>query len=423
MSHIQGQSRQQGALFPEVLDDFIPVEHPVRVVDAFVNSLNLDALGFTGVVSAGTGRPGYHPADLLKLYIHGYLNQVSSSSRLARECTRNLELPWLLNRLLPSFKTIADFRAEHPLALVGVCRGFSGFCRQQSLFGAQLVAIDGTKPQAVASRKRVMTPERIASEQAVIDARIGEYLSALDATDAEEAHTEEAPVSVAEAVQAPRARRGQLQAMAEAAKAVPHTDSPAVVADTGHANGEQARACQQAGITAIVPRPEIVNPKGQDYFTRGQFEYDPPTDTYRCPAGQTLACRRTSRTNKNRQYWSRACGGCAPRARCTGSQHRVIVRSFFEADMQAMHARAMSGPRWMRQRRCLAEHPFGTMKWMMGTPRFLPRGLTKVRAEFALSVLTYNLKRVIAIVGVKRLLEQLRVTAQPRPLPARQARH
>lgn len=415
MSHIQGQSRQQGVLFPEVLDDCIPVEHPVRVVDAFVDSLNLDALGFTGVVSAGAGRPGYHPADLRKLYIYGYLNQVRSSRRLARECTRNLELLWLLNRLLPSFKTIADFRAEHPLALVGVCRGFSGFCRQQGLFGAQLVAIDGSKLQAVASRKRVMTPERIASEQAVIDARIGEYLAALDATDAEEAHTEEAPVSVAKAVQALRARREQLQAMAEAAKAALHTDSLIVVADTGYANGEQARACQQAGITAIVPRPEIVNPKGQDYFTREQFEYDPPTDTYRCPAGQTLACRRTSQTNKNRQYWSRACGGCLLRARCTGSQHRVIVRSFFEADMQAMHARAMSEPRWMRQRRCLAEHPFGTMKWMMGSPRFLLRGLTKVRAEFALSVLTYNLKRVIAIVGVKRLLEQLRVTAQPQP--------
>ncbi|MGH8509015.1 MAG: transposase [Gammaproteobacteria bacterium] len=114
---------------------------------------------------------------------------------------------------------------------------------------------------------------------------------------------------------------------------------------------------------------------------------------------------------KNKQYWSTAGGGCTLKARCTGAEKRVIVRSFFEADMDAMHQRTLRDPRWMRQRRSLVEHPFGTMKAMMGTPRFLLRGLTNVRGEFALSVLTYNLKRVINILGVRTLLERLRAAA------------
>ena len=481
MGHIQGQSRQQSTLFPEALEDLVPSDQPVRVVDAFVDGLDLHGLGFSGVASADTGRPGYDPRDLLKLYVYGYLNQIRSSRRLERECTRNVELMWLLNRLCPSFKTIADFRAEHPQALVAVCRSFTGFCRGLGLFAAQLVAIDGTKVQAVASRKQVMTPERIAREQAVIDARIEAYLSEMNVADSQETPTESAPVSVAEALQTLQAKRGQLQAlaaerrnagvnqhvqgeaeaklmrtaqghevaynaqiavdeqhklivhaevsndgndhrqlqpMATATQAALDTDTLTVVADTGYANGEQARACVQAGVTPIVPRPEMVNPKSAKAYTREQFSYDADTDSYRCPAGQTLICRRTSQTLRNQQYWTHACAGCALKAQCTRSRQRVIVRSFFEADMEAMHQRACSDRYWMRQRRCLAEHPFGTMKWMMGMPRFLTRGLTKVRAEFSLSVLVYNLKRVMAILGVEVLLQHLRTGIAPQPLRA-----
>ena len=156
-----------------------------------------------------------------------------------------------------------------------------------------------------------------------------------------------------------------------------------------------------------MPRPQVVNPKGEQYFTRERFDYDAVRDTYRCPAGETLNCRRTSHTHQNKQYWTEACAGCALQAQCTGRSHRVIVRSFFEEHTEAMHQRAMSDPKWMRQRRCLAEHPFGTMKAMMGVPRFLTRGLEKAHAEFALSVLSYNLKRVIQILGIKTLLERL----------------
>ena len=180
MSHVRGQSRHQATLFPEALDDLIPADHPVRVVDAFVDGLDLAALGFGKVETAATGRPPYHPGDLLKLYVYGYLNQVRSSRRLERESRRNVELLWLINRLCPDFKTIADFRKDNRHAIVGTCRSFIRFCREQDLFGAELVAIDGSKFRAVASKKAVYTPKRIERELARIEKRVQDYLTVLD---------------------------------------------------------------------------------------------------------------------------------------------------------------------------------------------------------------------------------------------------
>lgn len=470
MSHLPGQSRSQGQLLPAVLDDFVTPDHPVRVIDAFVEGLDLEALGFARVKAAVTGRPGFAPGSLLKLYVYGYLNEVRSSRRLARECARNTEVMWLLKHLVPSFKTIADFRRDHPGAIVGVCGAFTRFCRGQGLFSARLVAVDGSKVGAVASRKRVMTPKRIAKVQAKLDRRIEDYLQSLDRADASDAEPAEKPEDVQEALKALNARREeltklavrmkaegsrqevegepeaklmrgahgyrvaynaqiavdeqhhlivasevtnegndhrQLLPMSEAAQQVLEVETLTVVADTGYVNGEQGRACSERGITAVVPRAETVNPKGEDYFTRERFEYDAENDVYRCPAGEVLSRRRHSKTEQKYHYWSNRCGECPLKAQCTGSKHRVIVRSYFEADVEAMHQRAMDSPATMKQRRCLAEHPFGTMKALMGTARFLVRGLTKVRGEFALSVLTYNLKRVVKVLGVQELMERI----------------
>lgn len=183
MAHIRGHLRTQTTLFPEALDDLIDAQAQVRVIDAFVASLDLASLGFGKAITAATGRP-YDPADLLKLYVYGYLNQVRSSRRLEREAGRNMELMWMLNRLCSDFKTIADFRKDNVGAIVGACRAFTWFCREQGLFGAELVAIDGSKFQAVASRKQVWTAERIERVQGGgIDRRIGEYLARLDQAD------------------------------------------------------------------------------------------------------------------------------------------------------------------------------------------------------------------------------------------------
>lgn len=159
--HIQGQGRNQVTLFPEALDDFVSEDNPVRVIDVFVNETDLNKLGFERVQAKNTGRPGYHPATLLKLYIYGYLNRIQSSRRLEKESHRNVELMWLLERLTPDFKTIADFRKDNGKAIKNVCRQFVELCRQMNMFSESLIAIDGSKFKAVNNKSRNYTPSKV----------------------------------------------------------------------------------------------------------------------------------------------------------------------------------------------------------------------------------------------------------------------
>jgi transposase len=183
MGFVQGESRQQAALFPVCIEELVPAEHLVRVIDAWVSTLSMGRLGFVKASPKSTGRPPYDPADLLKLYLYGYLNQVRSSRRLERECQRNIEVLWLLNRLAPDFKTIANFRRENGAALAAVCRTFVCFCRGEQLISGELVAIDGSKFQAVASKKQVVSRRQLARELAAIDADIARYLGQLEVAD------------------------------------------------------------------------------------------------------------------------------------------------------------------------------------------------------------------------------------------------
>jgi hypothetical protein len=200
-----------------------------------------------------------------------------------------------------------------------------------------------------------------------------------------------------------------LHPMAEQGKRALEVGSVTAVADSGYSNGEHGERCEQAQITAIVPRAQTVNPKGEQYFGRDRFSYDAQSDSYQCPAGATLSVGKVSYTEAKKEYWnSKACGQCALKPQCTAAAKRSIVRSFHEDAREAMHRRAVSDPEWMTLRRCLVEHPFGTMKWLMGYPRFLVRGLVKAKSELALTVLSYNLKRVINTLGVQQLLLALR---------------
>jgi transposase len=153
---IEGEARTQSLLFPEQLDDWVAEDNPVRVIDAFVEELDLRELGFEGAVPAETGRPGYHPATLLKIYIYGYLNRIQSSRRLEREAQRNVEVVWLTGRLMPDFKTIADFRKDNGPAIGKVCTRFIELCREMKLFTDAVVAIDGSKFKAVWEHEAVL---------------------------------------------------------------------------------------------------------------------------------------------------------------------------------------------------------------------------------------------------------------------------
>ena len=180
---IQGSDRTLRILLPEQLDDYMTEENPVRVIDVFVDELDLATLGFASVLPADTGRPAYHPADLLKIYIYGYLKRIQSSRRLEREAQRNIELMWLTGRLTPDFKTLANFRKDNGVGIRNVCRQFVLLCRNLDLFTQQLIAIDGSKFKAVNNRDRNFTRAKVQARLQQIEESIERYLSMLDTVD------------------------------------------------------------------------------------------------------------------------------------------------------------------------------------------------------------------------------------------------
>jgi len=189
MSHIAGHARSQTLLLPEAVDDYVGAENPVRFIDAFVDGLDLAAAGFAGVTPKSTGRPGYAPADLLKLSIYGYLNRVCSSRRLEAETHRNIKVIWLLRHLKPDFKTIADFRSDNRNAFRRVFRQFVLLCRELDLFGRELLAVDGTRIKAVNNKDRNFTRASLTKFIELADSKLDDYLQRLDRSDAGETKT------------------------------------------------------------------------------------------------------------------------------------------------------------------------------------------------------------------------------------------
>jgi transposase len=469
-SYVEGVAREQATLFPERLDELVRAGSPVRVIDGFVKlAVDVRALGFTKAVPERTGRPAYDPRDLLKLYLYGYLNGVRSSRRLERECERNLEVLWLLNRLQPDFKTIADFRRDNRAAIVKVCRALVEFCRRHGMFGAELVAIDGSKFAAQNSPQRARTLAQIKKEGEELDKRIAAYLAELDKADEEEPPRDggggDARGALA-ALQAERAdiaqklllmeemkltqvtstdrdarlmlaARGgyvvgynvqvavdskhglvahhavtqdatdqnQLAPMAEGAKEALGVEKLDVTGDSGYGDAEQLKRAEDGGITPYVPHPRSVNTKG--HFDKSKFTYEPGSNTYRCPAGQTLRFYSASTQKQAISYVGIACSDCRLKPQCTDAKARWVTRHVHEDALERAAARLKLRRGIMKIRSALAEHPFGVIKDMMGFPRFLCRGLEAVAAEMAISVTAFNLKRLMAILGTDQLLAKL----------------
>ena len=189
---IDGEDRMQQTLLPNSLEDYVSEENPVRVIEVFIDELDLAALGFVGMTPAATGRPAYHPSTLLKIYLYGYLNRVQSSRRLERETQRNIELMWLTGRLMPDFKTIADFRKDNGPAIRATCRQFVMLCRRLDLFSQTVIAIDGSRFKAVNTRDKNYTHGAIERRMEQVEASIARYLSALDTADRQEGEVAEA---------------------------------------------------------------------------------------------------------------------------------------------------------------------------------------------------------------------------------------
>src|SRR6202035_2110325 len=349
MTHIAGLERDQLLLLPEAVEDYVASDNPVRFIDAFVDGLDLSALGFARVVPEATGRPGYSPGDLLKLYIY---DRVRSSRRLEAETYRNLEVIWLLRHLRPDFKTIADFRRDNRSAFRAVFREFVLLCRQLDLFGRELLAVDGTRIKAVNNKDRNFTRASLTQFIKAADAKLEDYLQRLDKSDATESSTGGSRVkNLAERIAAIRERRerhkdmlaeldktgesqisltdpdsramaahthvavgyniqvavdtkhkliveqqvtnqvvdmGLLTQTAAPAKEVLGVEKIAVVADRGYFKIEDIEACEKAGIEPYVPRPQRCPSVRAGLFRKDEFRYDPASDSFLCPSGQRL---------------------------------------------------------------------------------------------------------------------------------------
>jgi len=473
MGYIEGEDRKQTMLFPEVLEDYITEENAVRFIDVFIEGLDLSEMGFQKAIPKETGRPPYHPGDLLRLYVYGYLNRTRSSRQLEKEAGRNVELMWLMRKLRPDFKTIADFRRDNPQAIKKVCREFTLWCKRLELFGGELVAIDGSKFGAVNSPKRNFTEKKLRRMIEEIDGKIDQYLKELDRQDKQEAgqralsaeqlkekieqykqrraQYEQLKTDLEQSGQRqvsltdPQSRsmrvghgvevsynvqivvdhkhklvvehevvnevtdQGQLSTMAGKAKEMLGVETLEVVADRGYYNGEEVKACEQVGMTVYVPKPNNSSNLKRGLFTKEDFVYDPQKDCYRCPAGKELSYRSemVEQGRPVRCYEIFGCKSCELKSKCSINKRgrRRITRWVDEAILEAMARRVAEHPEKVELRKCLAEHPFGTIKRVMNQGYFLMRGLTKVGAETSLTILAYNLKRVINILGVRTMME------------------
>ena len=352
MGYIEGEDRNQIILFPESIDEYVSDNNSIRIIDEYIKQLDLKRLGFKRAVNPSLGRPPYHPKDMLKLYLYGYLNRIRSSRRLEQEAIRNLEVIWLLKKLKPDFKTIADFRKDNKKALKKVFRDFTKLCDEWELFGKELVAIDGSKFRACNSKKNNYNSKKLERHLKYLDEKIESYMQELDHHDITEASLEKPDVNtITERIQQLKDRKekyesyqrklkqsgeneisttdpdsrlmanhnnvevsynvqttvdakhkliadfkviqkpndlGELDNMALRAKKLFGNKTFEVLADKGYYQAKDLKKCAEKGITVYITKQTYANGTKDPAFYSDQFKYDPTKNTYLCPAEKEL---------------------------------------------------------------------------------------------------------------------------------------
>ncbi len=434
---VEGRDRRQTALLPECLDDYVEADNPVRVIDAFVDGLDLFAIGFSGVQPASTGRPAYHPAMMLKLYVYGYLNQLCSSRRLEpkagerrTDVAHGQTCPRLQDDRRLKFRAINTHERNYTRAKLA--RRMAEVEANIVHYMAALDAGDRAEADATPPAK-----ERLADKLAALRKRmtelkeVGERLETASdgqisltdpdaramATAAERrgvvGYNVQAAVDanhhliIAHEVTNTGSDRAQLAGMAIRAKDETAADELTVLADRGYYDGDQILACEKAGIAALVPKPDTSPARAKGQWSKDDFVYEPGSDTYRCPMGERLT-RRFPSVEEGKTihiyFNTAACQACAARARCTTGRERRIRRWEHEEVLEVVQQRLNATPDAMHVRGRTVEHVFATLKHWMGATHFRTKGLKNVSAEMSLSVLAYNLKRTIVLVGVSPIL-------------------
>jgi transposase len=488
--YIEGGPRTQTILLPKTLEEAVEKDNPVRFIDAWINSLNMEKIGFTHTTPQETGRPPYNPKDLAKLYLYGGLNHVRSSRKLERECHTNTEAMWLMKGLTPDFKTIADFRKDNPQAIKALFKEFVSFCKRLNLYGAQLIAVDGTKLKAQNALDKDFNQKTLAKRIKLLEKSVTRYIEELDAADEEEEADEQQAARDVEKNQAdqfwvdkvgallekkdkceellkqmkdsgqnevaftdPECRlmknRGrvepcynvqtavdaenhlivdyavtneatdinELASLAVAAKETLGVEHLDVTADKGYDDFLQIKECVDNGVTPYVAQQKHPGPNRggvpSPEFTADKFTYDNEADVYVCPAGQRLSFWHSNvRGEMDLRVYKCKNGICSScrffMVKCTTNKlGRLILRWVHEEIIDEMKERLRLHPEVMDKRKELAEHPFGTIKRAFGWSYLLLKGLLKVGGEVGFTMIAYNMRRALNILGPAALIGAL----------------
>lgn len=477
-----GKDRKQQLLFPPSLDEYLSQDNSVRAIEDYVNLLDFAKLGFqdTRKSTRLDGPKAYEPKLLLKIYIYGYLAKIRSSRMLERECRRNIELMWLTQGLAPSYHTIADFRKNNPRALRAIFKEFVLLCKNLSLIGEGLKAVDGAFLRANASKNKLLMKKTLEKDLKKIEDKIDAYLTILDACDDEQpssmlenlpkdveelkarqkklsedlalleklkkkqhnltdpdaslmhkpAHNlmaynaqivvdDEFKIIVATDVSSMGNDSDQLHKMSAQTKENLDVEELEIVADRGYFSAKEIKKCVDDKINAIVPlvdrRQEQIN---NAKYPRDEFEYDQKEDHYVCPSNQKLN-KTVSKHTKNGKIYIRyssnttICKSCPVRQKCISSKARYKQLYRWEhEDIVDLHRQKMNTQESkdiIKKRGSIVEHPFGTIKRMLGWDHFLVRGKEKVSGENALIMFTYNFKRVLNILGLDMFRKMIHV--------------
>lgn len=430
MQFIQGRNRTQSVLFPESLDQIVGQGNEVRIIDLFVESINLTDFKFV-IKTTVEGRPAYHPKDLLKLYVYGYLNKIRSSRQLEKECHRNIELMWLLKELAPDHNTISNFRRDNEKAIRQVFQHTVRVAKHFNLIGGTLVAGDSTKLRAQNSKKNNFTPKKIEKHIAYIDAKLDEYNKALSDADGDNKriieqeiakHTErkkgyeamseyleqtgEVQVSTSDPESRQMITRNNItevaynvQTVVDAKHCLPidykvtnENDSKAMggmlrrtkvilqsteftaLYDKGYHTGSEIKTAIELGINVMVAIPDVASNAPDEFYNVANFVYNPTTDIYICPQGQQLTTNgnwykkdRGKSYNMMKHYKTNACQTCPVKDSCTKNQRgRLIERSEHAPYIEQNRLNIEENKNIYKRRQAIVEHPYGIIKRQWG---------------------------------------------------------
>jgi transposase len=469
MVHIQGNNRNQIRMLS--LEQMVEQESMVRVIDAFIDMLDLEKFDFNYFKLNKEGRPPYHPSTMMKLYLYGYQNSLRTCRKLEKACKTNIEMMWLINEQRPHYKTIANFRKDNPKAFKGVFRYFVAILKDWNLIDGKTIAIDSFKIRAQNSLKNNFNQRKVIRHIDYIDKRIAQYEQALDEefdenikerleynhqkkenykkvqkklkqsgdgqisttdTDSKAVVFQRNSVRVGYNIQAVSDSKNKLliavdtgdvndtKALAVMVKKAKENigEVENVLADKGYHSGRELKACEKLDVTTFISPKESSSTKKNPDFAMESFVYDKQEDTYTCSAGELMQTNGKwyNKTLKNgrksyqvKHYKTKACNGCHLRAQCTTNRHgRVIERTEYQQYVTRNNDRVNQNPDYYRQRQQIIEHQFGTLKRHWHFEYTLTKGKEKVLGEVYLIFTGYNLRRLMSIFDFETLMSKIK---------------